>query len=188
MNLRRRRAASALVFGALAAVGLFPARSGAQRADVWTLKVAFVERIASFLTWPEDANLERPEHPFIWTFLGKTPLLSRAQEVYAHRRIQSHSVIIRTAQHASEVGPTHVLFIAATCKEDIGRIVARLGRAPVLTIADAPGMARRGVAVNLYEQDDKLRFEINRRSLRRARIRASFRLLTLARIIPEPEP
>lgn len=188
MKLRRRRAASILVLGALAAIGLFPARSGAQRADVWTLKVAFVERIASFLTWPEDADLERPERPFIWTFLGKTPLVSRAEAIYAHRRIQSHSVVIRTAQHASEIGPTHVLFVAATCKEDIGRIVARLGGAPVLTVADAPGMAQRGVAVNLYQENDKIRFEINRRSLRRARIRASFRLLTLARIIPEPEP
>jgi YfiR/HmsC-like len=188
VKLRRRSAASILALGALAAIGLFPARSGAQRADVWTLKVAFVERIASFLTWPKDADLERPEHPFIWTFLGKTPLLSRAQTVYAHRRIQNHPVVIRTAEHASEIGPTHVLFIASTCKEDIGRIVARLGVAPVLTVADTPGMARRGVAVNLYEANDKIRFEINRSSLRRARIRASFRLLTLARIIPEPEP
>lgn len=177
-----------LALGIGTATALLPRPGRAQRADVWTLKIALIEKIASFLAWPEEAELDDPDRAFIWTFYGETPLMVRAGELYRERRFQRHPVIVRSARQADEIGRTHVLFVAPSARAQLPLIVARLRNAPVLTVADSPGMAQRGVAVNLYQDEDRIRFEINRSSLRRARIHASFRLLALARLVEEAAP
>ena len=188
MEVTRRRAVALLTAGVSAAVGLLPATGKAQRADVWTLKLAFVEKIASFLEWPQDADLTQAESPLFLTFYGDTPMEERARDVYAHRRFGSHAVVVRSVHHPWEIRSSHVLYISASSVAELASILRWVGDMPVLTVADSPGMARRGVAVNLYEEEDRIRFEINRRALHRARIRASFRLLALARIVDEGEP
>ncbi len=187
MDLTRRAAALVLV-AITAAVGAFPTRSMAQEADVWTLKLALVEKIATFLEWPDEADLSEPEQPFLLTFYGDTPLEARARQVYSERRFRNHQVVIRSAHHPWEIQPTHVLFVAGSSARALPSILQALDHAPVLVVGDSPGMASRGAEVNLYQEQDRIRFEINRAALARAHIRASFRLLGLARLVDESEP
>lgn len=187
MAERRRVAAGILVLGFAAASGLVSSRSAARKPDVHRLELNCIERIVSFVVWPKDAKLARPDQPFVWTFVGSTPLHRKARERYALRRVQGHRVVVRSARSASGVSSCHLMFIASSAAGELARILNAVGSRPVLTIADTPGMAERGVAINLYQEQGKFRFEINRKALERAGIQASFRLLTLARIVEEDQ-
>jgi hypothetical protein len=45
------------------------------------------------------------------------------------------------------------------------------------------GMCTRGVAVNLLETHQRIEFEVNRHALKRAGLRASYHLLSRARLV-----
>jgi len=50
----------------------------------------------------------------------------------------------------------------------------------VLTIADAPGAAKRGVALNMNVVNNKITFEANLTAARAANVKLSSKLLSLA--------
>jgi hypothetical protein len=55
-----------------------------------------------------------------------------------------------------------------------------LNSAPVLTIGDTDGYAQRGIMINMYLEDKRVRFEINAEAARTAGLRISAKLLKLA--------
>ena len=50
-------------------------------------------------------------------------------------------------------------------------------------MGNTPGFAKRGVAVNLIRDNDRMRFEVNRQALDHAGLRASYQLLDLAKLV-----
>ena len=50
-------------------------------------------------------------------------------------------------------------------------------------VGESDGLARRGVAINFYIADGRIRFEVNRRAAEQARLKLSSRLLRLARLV-----
>ena len=58
----------------------------------------------------------------------------------------------------------------------------------VLTVADSAGFGERGVAVNFFLENDRVRFEINLATLRRDHLEISAKLLRLARLLKSDPP
>jgi hypothetical protein len=184
-TLRRR----ALIKSGLAALALFAAPRVAWplKLNVLALKVAMIGKIAEFVRWPRSAGLEDPDRPFEFVILGATPMEPLLVSYYRQVRIAGHRVFVRRARDLSDVGQPHLLFVARSMEDEIERVVARLKEGPVLTVADTEGFAQRGLAVNLYVNDDQLRFEISRRALQRHKLEASYHLLSLARLIDDQQ-
>lgn len=149
------------------------------------LKVAMVGRIAEFVRWPASAGLDDPDRPFELVLLGASPLEPHFASYYSQVRIAGHRVFFRRARDLDDVGQPHLLFLAPSLEDDVERVVARLGTSAVLTVADTEGFAQRGVAVNLYLADERLRFEVSRRALQRHKLEASYHLLSLARLLDD---
>lgn len=77
-----------------------------------------------------------------------------------------------------------VLFISASDSGNLSQILEGIKGAPVLTVGDTEGYAGRGVVVNFFLEDNKVRFEINVEASRLAGLTISSQLLKLARIVP----
>jgi hypothetical protein len=75
-----------------------------------------------------------------------------------------------------------VLFISASERGNLVRILAKLEHGAVLTVGDSAGYAEEGVMVNFYLEESRVRFEINREAVGRAQLRISSQLLKLARL------
>ena len=54
---------------------------------------------------------------------------------------------------------------------------------PVLLVADVPGFASDGGMIGFVFEEGRIRFEINREALDRAKLKASAKLLKLARLV-----
>jgi hypothetical protein len=177
----------------LAIVAFFAAlatSSGHAQATEFTdveLKAALIGKIVGFMRWPSDAGLDDPERPFELVILGPTPLDRAFKQLYGKVRIAGHRVFVRTTRDLGDVGRPHLLFIAPSFEADLDRIFSTLGTSPVLTAGDTEGFAARGVAINLYRDNDHVRFEISRRALSRSRLQASYQLLSHARLVDEPD-
>ena len=74
----------------------------------------------------------------------------------------------------------HVLYIGEHEQRRLVPIIKSLGAAPVLTISDIPGFAERGGSIGLLNRNDKMLFEVNLASTRKAELRLSSQMLNLA--------
>ena len=156
-----------------------------EKFDVLVLKTAIIGKIAEFVRWPASSGLADVNRPFEFVILGKTPLAAHCQRLYGDQRvtIAGHRVFLRLAQSLADIGRPNLLFVSPEYSEELPELLSVLGREPVLTVGDTEGFAHRGLAVNLYVAEDRVRFEISRKAFERHHLEASYRLLGLARLI-----
>jgi hypothetical protein len=157
----------------LALIALAPAALGDDLPE-YRLKAAFLYNFALFTEWPAEIgptlNLcvygRDPFGEEINALQGK-PVGNRRIGVLRVARIEGLSVC-------------QVIFIADASGEGISRVLSALRGATVLTVADAPGAVKQGVALNMNVVEDKISFEANLTAARAANVKLSSRLLSLA--------
>jgi hypothetical protein len=155
--------------------------------DVLDLKAAMIGRIAEFVRWPREMGLDDPTRPFELAVLGSTPLQPRLVHYYTRVRIAGHRVFVRHAEGIKDIDRPHLLFIAGNAEDEIPDALAAVRGEPVLSVGDTEGFSKRGLAVNLFVADQRVRFEISRGALAAHKLSASYRLLSLARLIDEEQ-
>jgi hypothetical protein len=147
------------------------------------VKAVLLERIVTFLSWSEPADAHRSVDLVV---LGKGTLGSEVQRVYSRRKFAGRSVAVRYAEHPADIGKAHIVIIGREHDRDLHDVLDACSREGVLTVGDTPGFGARGVAINFYRDGTRVRFEVAPSALKRARIQASYKLLTLARVVGGP--
>jgi len=151
--------------------------------DVNTLKAVYLEKFSRFITWPEECNIDKIDEPFFISVIGNTKLTQSLELVYSQQEIYNKRVIIKEIHELKDIKDCHILFIADSEKKNIQKILDVTSGLPILTVAETDGMAEKGVIINFYEENNKLRFEINESTLLKSPLKMSYYLLSTARII-----
>ncbi len=142
----------------------------------YELKAAFIYQVAKFVEWPTSTA------PLRLCVTGGNPF-GAALETVRGKAVNVRKLEIVLLDAAADPRECHLLFVAAGAERNLERINALARGAGILTIGDTDGFARRGVMVNFYLENDKVRFEVNLESARQGGLSISSRLLALARIV-----
>jgi hypothetical protein len=67
----------------------------------------------------------------------------------------------------------------------VPRILASIRGLSILTVGEAKGFAEHGGMINLTQEENRLRFEINLDAAQQSRLKISSKLLALAKIVQE---
>jgi len=187
MHRKSRRVCvlAAAVLAALSVSSLAPAAEPAP--TEYEIKVAFIYNFAKYVEWPEETALDSGG-VFIIGVLGDDPFGALLDRLAHNRTIGDKPIMIRRFERFEDYTPCHILFVAASEQERLPAIVEALADSPVLLIGDTEGFARRGVAVNFFIEESKVRFEVNPEAAARAGLKISSKLLRLATIITEETP
>lgn len=145
------------------------------------LEAAMLERITSFIQWPDKTRAD--SKAFVITILGASAIAPRLMYLYERRSAQGVAPRVRQISSRNEIGDTQVLFIGTEFAAELEAILALVSGHATLTVGNTPGFAKRGVAVNLIRDNDRMRFEVNRQALEHAGLRASYQLLDLAKLV-----
>ena len=174
---RATGAAKARLFAALCCVCglLMPVR--ADSLPEYRLKAAFLYNFAAFTEWPE--SVAGVLNACVY---GTDPFASHLDQLEG-RLVAGRVLAVRRVSRAGALDACHVVFIASSESADIEYVLGQLGGRPVLTIADVPDAARRGVAINMHTLNDKVTFEANLSAARSQGLTLSSKLLRLAREI-----
>ncbi len=152
----------------------------------YTVKAVFLERFTRFIEWPEEAGIDDESQPFILTVLGNNPFGTVLEEIYSTKKIKNKSVTINYITDPSELEECHLLFISESNTSTLPEILKQVEKQPILIVADTKGYAESGVHINLYLDQEMIRFEINEPKAKEANIRISYLLLKTARIVNSP--
>ena len=157
---------------------LWTAHAGEPPSHRDKIKAGFLYNFAKFSQWPAE-TFSRPGQTFNFCILGNESL-SSAMLLFSNKMVNSHPIDTRPLVHSSEVKGCHLLYIGSSQQQNWERILARLEDAAVLTVAEFEKFVLRDGTVRIFEMNNRLRFEINVRAARSARISISSKLLSLA--------
>jgi hypothetical protein len=145
----------------------------------YQLKAGFIFNFAKFVEWPADAFPE-PQAPIIIGILGKTPFKDQLEQIIRGKTINSRAVTFKEFTAATEATNCHILFVSASEKDRLAEVFHGLDGKPVLTVGETEQFTGSGGMINFIAEGKKIRFEINEESAKRARLKISSKLLTLA--------
>lgn len=149
----------------------------------YEVKAVFLERFTRFIDWPESAQIDDPLKPFVIGVIGKHPFGDLLDRIYAERKIKDKAVEIRYVSKVEEILQCHLLFISASAKAELSHILSTIKDKPILTVGDSKGFSEKGVHIDFYLDEGRVRFAINESAVRQSGLQMSYRLLQSARIV-----
>jgi len=147
----------------------------------YEVKAGFIYNIAKFIEWPRDTFLDAKK-PITLCIVGTNPF-GAALDTIANKTVQNRTLLIKHMRKTNDLRTCHMLFVSASEKGNLSQILEMLAGASTCTIGDTKGFAQQGIMINFLIEQEKVRFEINTESTRRANLTISSKLLKLARTI-----
>ncbi len=155
-----------------------PAAHPEQKPAEYQVKAAFLYNFAKFVEWPKET---RDAYRYLY-LLGDNPFGGMLDGLEG-KAIMGKQLVIRRINSVDELKECSILFISSSEEKYLQKIIEKAGSLGILTIGDTSGYAEQGVIINLYTDNNKIRFEINAEAARRAGLKLSSKILSLAKII-----
>jgi len=151
--------------------------------EEYELKAVYLERVTRFFEWPIETGGFGADNSFVIGVLGENPFGTRLTDLYSERTIKNRNITVRYLSQLNEIEECHLLFISRSMSEELPQVLEVTANKPILTVGDTKGFAEKGVLVNFFIENDKLRFEINEQGLREAGILIDSLLLKVSKIV-----
>jgi len=156
-------------------------------APEYEVKAAFLFHFASFVSWPAGAP-KGGEKLFTIGILGDDPFGKALDSIAQAKAVGGKKMAVRRFRAVEDYAPCHILFISSSVESHLPAILKKVAGSGALLVGDAAGLARRGVHIGFYIEDDRVRFEANPAAAERDGLKLSAKLLRLARVVEDAEP
>lgn len=162
-------------------MGLCSALSSTAQGTLETqVKTVFLYNFTKFIDWPSPARA--PDSFHICTVAG--PEFNRTLD----RTIAGESVdgmpLVRTEPHsADDFRQCAILYIGQGQTDRAAHSIAAVRSLPVLTVGEGRRFIDQGGAIGFVLENNRVRFDINILALQRAGLKASSKLLRVARAV-----
>jgi hypothetical protein len=152
----------------------FTTSASSQALSEYQLKAAFLYNFAAFTEWP----------PQVGTVLnlcvyGRDPFGEEIDALNGKAAGTRTLAVHRKAGAATPQG-CQIVFVGSADIDRLPRLLDGLNGLPVLVVADSPGAARLGAALNMKLMQGRVTFEANLVAARGAGLKLSARMLSLA--------
>ena len=142
------------------------------------IESAYVYNFIKFVEWPSDTL--KPGGKIHLCVIGNDELHNSLSRLDGRKAGTYELQIMPRIELGSETSTCHVLYIDGQEQHRLVPILKSLADRPVLTISDIPNFAERGGNIGLIYSENKVLFEINLASTRKAGLRMSSQMLNLA--------
>jgi hypothetical protein len=148
----------------------------------YQVKAAYLFNFLKFVEWPEDAFAD-PLAPIVIGIAGDDPFGNALPQVIAGKTVQGRDLVTRKYRAGEDLRSSHILFVSASEKKRLPQLLASLRGSNVLTVADVDGFLEEGGMIQLFSENNRVRFAINVDAAIRARLKLSSKLLSLAYVV-----
>jgi hypothetical protein len=141
----------------------------------YELKAGYIYNFITFTEWPESVPAE-----LNLCVYGQDPFGTSLDNLQS-KPVGQRSLVVSRINSVDQVNECDAVFVSMEAISNLGRLQQAIATTPVLLIADSPGAALAGVAINLVNEGNKVSFEINLKAAQKQGLNLSYRLLRLAR-------
>jgi len=167
----------AVCWGVLAVAGASGIRHESE------VKAALLYNFTQFVEWPPE-SFATPDTPLVIGILGHDPFGRALDELVEHETVAGHRIAVVRFREAEEAASSHLLYISASERGEIGAIMKRLQGRPILTVAEFDPFLERGGVVQLHRgANNKVRLRVNLAAAKEASLTLSAKLLRVAETV-----
>jgi len=170
-----------IVLVAMLISGGAPSIARGETAPEYTVKAAFLYNFAKFVEWPADA-FAGPASPIVLFVYGADPF-GDALKSLKGKTANGRPIVVRYAANLGELERCHLLFVSASEKANLPKILQTTKGWSILTVGDMNGFAQDGGIINMVKEESRVGIEINLEAAQRSRLEISSKLLGLAKIV-----
>ena len=153
--------------------------SAQEQPSEYQVKAAFLYNFAKFVEWPAEVFADT-NSPIVLGILGKNVFGNELEKTIRDRRVNNRLFQFKNFTSATEATNCQILFISPSEKDNFAKIINTLKNTSVLTVSEADGFIKAGGVINFVFENDKIRFQINDEAAKKARLKISSKLLSLA--------
>lgn len=140
----------------------------------YQVKAAYLYNFISFTEWPRT-----PDTELRLCVYGPDPFGVELDALHG-KKVGGRKLTVVRISTVELLDACHAAFLASDVISNLPRILDRLRDRAVLTIADSPGAALQGVAINMRKAGDRVVFDVNLAAVHAQGLSLSYRLLRLA--------
>ena len=144
----------------------------------YQIKAAMLYNFAKFVDWPTEAF--GSDGRITFCLVGKSALNSHIQPMQG-KLIKGRPLFVRQIARPEDIAGCQLLFVPQSEHTRIPAFLQHANMYSILTIGDQEHFAASGGMIGFYEEDNKIRFEINLETIQKRRLQVSSHLLNLAR-------
>lgn len=151
-------------------------------APEYQVKAAILYKFAMFVEWPAKA-FSTDTSPFVACVLGRDPFGPWLQQEMGETRVGTHPVEIRRIKRGEAAGGCHLVFIGASEKSRLQKILTPLRHTSTLIVSDVSDVSqfcRWGGMVCLVMEGSKVRFRLNSKAIEQAGLKVDSNLKRVA--------
>ena len=148
-------------------------------AGEYEIKAAFLLDFARFTEWSPSA-FSNATQPLVIGIIGQDPFDSEILDGLSHKKFNGRAVTIRHFKRAPDIDVCHVLFVGSVKDKELPVILDAIKDRGILTVGESAGFLAAGGMIRFLFQDEKIRFEVNLRTVENTSVKLSSRLLGVA--------
>jgi len=133
-----------------------------------------------FIEWPE-ADFSGPQAPVVIGLLGGNPFGDDLRKAVAGRRVNGHPVVLRRLTPLSDLKTCQIVFINRTVAFRLPLIFYSAAGGHTLTVSNAKNFVNAGGMIGFFDENGKVRFDINRQAVENAGLKMNSQLLIMAK-------
>lgn len=142
------------------------------------VKAAYLYNFGKFVTWPADKV--KSADTFEICVLGKDPFGPVLDETVQGEKINDKKIKILRTSRLQDAAACNILFVSSSEENHLPGIIVEAQRMHLLTVSDLPHFAERGGTIGLLNEEDRIRFEVNRTRADECHLSLSSELLKVA--------
>lgn len=120
----------------------------------------FVYNFMKYIEWP-DGNGE-----FVVGVLGDSPIIKELQNLAKTKKPRGRTLVVKKITTADEALNCHLVYVSDGKSSLLKQLTEKVKGKPVLIVGEREGLARKGAALSfMTDEDDTLKFEINKAAL-----------------------
>jgi hypothetical protein len=158
-------------------------RVGAQGATAPALKAAFLYNFAKFAQWPVEVLALK--QTLSLCVVGDSAVAEALEQTIKGQGIDSHPLTVEIVKADGPIHGCHLLYVSGLDRKQAGQLLSSMKNSAAFTVSDGERFAQMGGVAQLIPDSNRLRFAINPEAARRARLRISSKLLTVAQIVKD---
>lgn len=165
---------SVLIAALVCAPSLSPAPVSEQE-----VKAAFMFNFAKFVEWPPQ-TFSDSSSPFVVCSFGSNGVAEALKQGIEGKTVQNRTITVDVVTSASGAKACQVLYFDMTQTDHVAPLLHALEAAHVLTVGEMETFVDAGGIIGFVVRSNQLRFYINNAEAKKAGLKISSKLLTLA--------
>ncbi len=146
------------------------------------IKAAYIERITRFVEWP-DLQSTKDTGTFKIGVYRDNELYNILKIALKDKSIKNRKVTVFELTNYENIVSCNLCYLSEIPNNEIERIMSIANNAGVLILSFGKGYGIKGIHINFYVEENKLKFEINRKSVSSGNFKISSLLLNNSKII-----